>query len=147
MVPDHDGVGILTRRHVALIVCSKVDLVLVARVNLSAINVHMQVKVSIATNARPVCAGANVIINDVPELIKLLNAQRVTETGVIVIPDTSHVQSIVSFLRVNESVNRVDHNKDALYRSTRLTYLPLTILRCRIRVVLRSVSALLLALR
>ena len=55
--------------------------------------------------------------------------------------------SSCSVQRVNESVNRVDHNKDALYRSTRLTYLPLTILRCRIRVVLRSVSALLLALR
>ena len=77
MVPDHDRIRSLTRRHVALIVCSKVDLVLVARVNLSAINVHMQVKVSFTTNARPACTGANVIINDVPELIKLLNSQRV----------------------------------------------------------------------
>ena len=111
MVPDHDGIGTLTRRHVALIVCSKVDLVLVARVNLSAINVHMQVKVSIATNARPVCAGANVIINDVPELIKLLNSQRVTKTGVVIVPDTSHIQSIVSFLRVNESIDRGDRDK------------------------------------
>ena len=136
MLPNRDGIGSLTRRHGVLIVCSKVKLVLVARVNLSAINVHMQVKVSITTNARPGGTGANVIINDVPGLIKLLNAQRVTETGVIVIPDTSHIQSIVSFLRVNESVNRVDHNKDVLYRSTRLAYLPLTILRCRIRVVL-----------
>jgi len=102
MLPDRDGIGSLTRRHGVLIVCSKVNLVLVARVNLSAINVHIQVKVSVTTNARPSGTGANVIINDVPELIKLLNAQRVTETGVIVIPEPRTFRALSVFC---ESMN------------------------------------------
>ena len=82
---------------------------MVVRVNLSTINNRGYTEVPIRINARR-AAGANVIINDVPELIKFLNTQVVLYTVDIIDPSSLYSQRVISLLRVNESIDRGDPN-------------------------------------
>ena len=79
------------------------------RVNLSAINTHVHPEAPVRTKTRP-SAVANVIINDVPELIKFLNTQVVLYTVDIIDPRSLYSQRVISLLRVNESIDRGDPN-------------------------------------
>ena len=80
------------------------------RVNLSAINTHVHPEAPVRTKTRP-SAVANVIINDVPELIKFLNTRLVLYTVGIIDPRSLYRQNVISILRVNESIDRGDRNK------------------------------------
>ena len=82
---------------------------MVVRVNLSAINTHVHPEAPVRTKTRP-SAVANVIINDVPELIKFLNTQVVLYTVDIIDPRSLYSQRVISLLRVNESIDRGDPN-------------------------------------
>ena len=83
---------------------------MVVRVNLSAINTHVHPEAPVRTKTRP-SAVANVIINDVPELIKFLNTRLVLYTVGIIDPRSLYRQNVISILRVNESIDRGNRNK------------------------------------
>ena len=106
------------------------------RINLSAINNHGYPEVPLRVIARRAADGVNVIINDVPELIELLNTQVGYYTVGIIDPGNPYRQRVISLLRVNESIDRGDFSiAGALLRGCGgLALTALIILSRRIRV-------------